>query len=81
MLVGPLVSRNLWRVGDWTALIALLILKYVQLEVTFGWSLSSPVALLRMNLSVYRDLRAWLYEPFERPPDLPEPVQGELTLG
>jgi len=36
----------------------LLILKYLQLNATFGWSLSNLVALLRMNLFAYRDLGA-----------------------
>ena len=36
----------------------LLILKYLQLNATFGWSLSNLVALLRMNLFAYRDLWA-----------------------
>ena len=47
---------------------------------TFGWSLSNWVALCRMNLFVYRDLWVWLSEPFERPPDLPQPVQRQLAL-
>ncbi len=34
----------------------------------FGWSLSNLAALLRQQLFVYRDLRAWLDEPFEPPP-------------
>ena len=63
-----------------TALIALLVLKYLQLKATFGWSLSNLVALLRMNLFVYRDLWAWLNEPFDCPPGLPQPVQGQLAL-
>ena len=61
-------------------LIALLLLKYLQLKATFGWSLSNLVALLRMNLFVYRDLWTWLHDPFTAPPPLPEPVQGTLAL-
>ena len=63
-------SANALHIQIWTALIALLLLKYLQLKATFGWSLSNLVALLRMNLFVYRDLWLWLNEPFERPPDL-----------
>src|SRR5438128_12391366 len=65
----------------WTALIALLVLKYLQLKARFGWSLSNLVALLRMNLLVYRDLWSWLDEPFTSPPPLADPVQGALTFG
>jgi hypothetical protein len=53
----------------WTALIAMLILKYLQLKSRWGWSLSNLVALLRMNLFVHRDLWAWLDQPFTPPPE------------
>jgi len=46
----------LWRAQIWTALIAILLVKYLQLKATFGWSLSNLVALLREQLFVYRDL-------------------------
>jgi hypothetical protein len=73
-------SRNALHIQIWTALIALLVLKYLQLKATFGWSLSNLVALLRMNLFVYRDLWTWVHDPFTAPPSLPEPVQGTLAL-
>jgi hypothetical protein len=73
-------SRNALHIQIWTALITLLLLKYLQLKATFGWSLSNLVALLRMNLFVYRDLWTWLHDPFTAPPPLPEPTQGELAL-
>ena len=73
-------SPNALHIQIWTALIALLLLKYLQLKATFGWSLSNLVALLRMNLFVYRDLWAWVHDPFTAPPPLPEPVQGTLAL-
>lgn len=72
-------SANALHIQIWTALIALLILKYLQLTSTFGWSLSNLVALLRMNLFMYRDLWAWLNEPFTGPPlRAPDPIQGVL---
>lgn len=75
-------SANALHIQIWTALIALLILKYLQLKATFGWSLSNLVALLRMNLFVYRDLWPWLNEPFTAPPLAADsPVQGALALG
>lgn len=73
-------SANALQIQIWTALIALLVLKYLQLKARFGWSLSNLVALLRMNLLVYRDLWAWLDAPFTPPPPLPAPVQGALTF-
>jgi hypothetical protein len=72
-------SRNALHIQIWTALIALLLLKYLQLTATFGWSLSNLVALLRMNLFTYRDLWTWLNDPFTGPPPLAEPVQGQLA--
>jgi hypothetical protein len=71
-------SANALHIQIWTALIALLILKYLQLKATFRWSLSNLVALLRMNLFVYRDLWTWLNDPFSGPPQALEPSQGVL---
>jgi len=59
-------SANALQIQIWTALIAPRVLKYLQLKACFGWSLSNLVALLRMNLLVYRDLWAWLDAPFCR---------------
>jgi Domain of unknown function (DUF4372)/Transposase DDE domain len=72
-------SANALHVHLWTALIAVLLLKYLQLKARFGWSLSNLVALLRMNLFVYRDLWTWLHDPFTAPPPLPEPTQPALS--
>ena len=64
----------------WTALIAMLVLKYLQLKSTFGWSLSNLVAMLRLQLFVYRDLHAWLNAPFEAPPALDGIDDAQLVL-
>jgi hypothetical protein len=74
-------SANALHIQIWTALIALVLLKYLQFKARFGWSLSNLVALLRMNLFVYRDLWAWLHDPFTAPPLPPEPVQPALAFG
>jgi len=74
-------SANALKVQVWTALIAMLLLKYLQLRSRFGWSLSNLVALLRMNLFTHRDLWAWLDQPFDGPPTILTTTQGELTLG
>jgi len=74
-------SANALHIQIWTALIALVMLKYLQLKASFGWSLSNLVALLRMNLFAYRDLWTWLNAPFTPPPLPPEPVQTSLALG
>jgi hypothetical protein len=63
-------SANAVRTQVWTALIAMLVLKYLQLKSTFAWSLSNLAALLRQQLFFYRDLYAWLDDPFQAPPAL-----------
>jgi len=60
-------SANAVKIQVWMALIAILILRYLQLRSKFSWSLSNLVALLRMNLFSYRDLWAWLDQPFRIP--------------
>jgi len=74
-------SANAVLTQIWTALIAILVLKYLQLMSTFGWSLSNLVALLRQQLFVYRDLFAWLNNPFEGPPALAGIEPKQLSLG
>jgi transposase len=74
-------SANALQIQIWTALIAMLLIKYLQLRATFGWSLSNLVALLRQQLFVYRDLWTWLNAPFQPPPapvSLPQQLQLAL---
>jgi hypothetical protein len=73
-------SANALKVQVWTALIAMLLLKYLQLRSRFAWSLSNLVALLRMNLFTHRDLWAWLDQPFEGPAAVLTTSQGVLAL-
>jgi hypothetical protein len=61
-------------------LIAMLLLRYLQLSSRFGWSLSNLVALLRMNLFTHRDLMRWLNEPFAVPPDPQDDPQAALAF-
>jgi len=63
-------SANAVRTQVWTALIAMLVLKYLQMKSSFAWSLSTLAALLRQQLFFYRDLWAWLDDPFGAPPAL-----------
>lgn len=71
-------SANALRVQIWSALIAILVLRYLKLRSSFGWSLSNLLAMLRFNLFAYRDLWTWLDNPFS-PPALPQPVQLALS--
>jgi hypothetical protein len=72
-------SANALKTQLWTALIAMLLVKYLQLKSSFGWSLSNLVALLRQQLFVYRDLWTWLDDPFQ-PPPIPAGLPEQLTL-
>lgn len=73
-------SENAVLIQIWTALIAMLVVKFLQLKSSFGWSLSNLVALLRQQLFVYRDLWAWINEPFQGPPGLAEGAAEQLRL-
>jgi hypothetical protein len=74
-------KANAVMIQIWTALIAMLVVKYLQLRSSFRWSLSNLVALLRHQLFVYRDLEAWLNQPFQPPPDVQIAEQLSLGLG
>jgi hypothetical protein len=73
-------SANALKTQIWTALIAVLILKYLKLKSSFGWSLSNLVALLRQQLFVYRNLYLWIDDPFQAPPVLEGIHDGQLQL-
>lgn len=70
-------SENAVKVQIWTALIAMLLLKFLLLKSTWAWSLSNLAAMLRFNLLSYRDLWAWLNAPFDVPIVI---AQGEQLM-
>ncbi|HQO64643.1 MAG TPA: IS4 family transposase [Syntrophorhabdus sp.] len=63
-------SPNALLIQIWTALIAILVLKYLKFRSLYQWSVSTLVAMLRYNLFTYRDLWTWINQPFEPPPAL-----------
>ena len=71
-------SENAVKTQIWTALIAMLLLKFMQLKSSWKWSLSNLAAMLRFNLLTYRDLWAWLDDPFGVP--ILEPAAQQLAL-
>lgn len=73
-------TANALKTQIWTALIALLAVKFLQLQATFSWSLSRLIALLRQQLFVYRDLWRWLETPFEPPHPLDEADSPQLPF-
>jgi hypothetical protein len=56
----------------WTAMIAMLLIRFLQLKAKAAWSFSNLAYFLQMNLLVFRDLWRWLDEPFTTPPPVPE---------
>ena len=73
-------TENALRIQIWTALIAMLLLKWLHHLSKAGWSLSNLATMLRLNLFTYRELTAWLDDPFHTPPLQPQVVQLELVL-
>jgi len=73
-------TENALYIQIWTALIAMLLIKYLQFKSKFGWSLSNLVAFLRWNLFTYRDLWEWIEHPFDVLPIQTKPVQDMLPL-
>ena len=68
-------SENAVMIQIWTALITILVLKYLKALARYGWRLSNLVAFIRLNMFVKIDLQKWLDKPFEEPP---EPMQNYI---
>jgi FOG: Transposase and inactivated derivatives len=73
-------SENALRIQIWTALISLLVIKWLHHLSKAGWSFSNMATMLRLNLFTYRALRAWLDEPYETPPIVPGAEQLKFSL-
>jgi len=71
-------SENALRIQIWTALIALLLLKWLHHLSKANWSLSNLASMLRLNLFTYRELTQWIDNPMGTPPLIP--VAEQLTL-
>ena len=73
-------SENALYIQIWTALIAMLLIKFLQFKSKISWSLSNLIAFLRWNLFTYRNLWEWIDKPFETKPIVPESVQYSLAF-
>ena len=73
-------SENALRIQIWTALIALLLLKWLHHLSKAAWSLSNLASMLRLNLFTYRELTQWLDNPRGTPPLIPAGEQLTLAL-
>lgn len=74
------ISENALRFQLWTALIALLLLKWLQHRSHDSWSFSNLAAMLHLNLFSYRDLFLWLQQPFGRPTPAAAAVPVQLRF-
>jgi hypothetical protein len=73
-------SANAVKVQIWTALIALLLIRYLQFRSRCAWALSNLVAMLRWNLFTHRKLWLWLGQPFQTPALAPPDTQHYFIL-
>lgn len=73
-------SRNALLIQIWTALIAMLLLKWLHHLSKEKWSFSNLASMLRLNLFTYRDLSRWLENPFGTPPLVPVSEQLSFNL-
>ena len=71
-------SENALLIQIWTALIAMLLLRWLHFLSQRNWSFSNLASLLRMNLFTYRDLKDWLNDPLGTPPLEPQQLQLDL---
>ena len=71
-------SENALKIQIWTAMISLLVIKWLHYMSSGKLSLSVMSTMLRMNLFTYRQLEEWLKDPCEAPPEAP--YHGQLSL-
>jgi len=71
-------SDNAVEIQIWTAMITMLILKYLKSISKHSWCLSNLIAFLRLNLFVKIGLEYWLDTPFKPPGEEIEEFQYQL---
>jgi hypothetical protein len=71
-------SENAVMIQVWTAMITILMLKFLKAVAKYSWHLSNLVSFLRLNLFVKISLQKWLDDPFEK--DVGKPQEGQLSL-
>lgn len=71
-------SQNAVYIQIWTALIGILLFKYIQKKAKYHWNLSNLVNFIRLNIFVKIDLWKWADDPFisGRPPN----KKGQFVL-
>ncbi|MBX2984902.1 MAG: IS4 family transposase, partial [Bacteroidia bacterium] len=70
-------SPNAILIQVWSALITILLLKYLQNKAKYAWHLSNLVGLIRVNLFAKIDLWYWLNHPFIK---MKPPASQQLSI-
>lgn len=71
-------SENAVMIQIWSAMITILMLKFLKSIANYSWHLSNLVSFLRLNLFVKISLQKWLDEPFEE--DIGRAPEKQLSL-
>jgi Transposase DDE domain/Domain of unknown function (DUF4372) len=71
-------TENAVMIQVWTAMITILLLKFLKAVAKYSWHLSNLVSFLRLNLFVKISLQKWLDEPFEK--DVGKTQENQLSL-
>jgi len=74
-------SENAVKIQLWTALIIVLLLKFLQQKAKYKWHLSNLVSFIRLNLFVKIGLKNWLDNPFYDQKQIIEIAQMKLFDG
>ena len=70
-------SANAVLIQVWTAMITILLLKYLREVAKYNWNLSNLISFIRLNLFVKIDLTTWLDKPYN-PRGSPKSTQLQL---
>jgi len=65
-------SLNAVMIQIWTAMTAILLMKYLKQRGKYNWSMSNLIAFLRMGLFLKLSLQQWLDKPFKPPGEIGE---------
>lgn len=74
-------SENAVLIQIWTAMIAMLLLKYLKEKADYKWHLSNMVTFIRLNLFVKICLMDWLNNPFYKPISIAKGDQLRIRYG
>jgi hypothetical protein len=74
-------TQNALEIQIWTAMIAMLLLKWLHYLSECRWSLSNLAGTLRLHLFTHRGLIDFLNQPWDPPPEPEEPAQLCLGFG